>query len=105
MVKVRGATNLLMAVTFRWVTDRESAHTERRGRHPSSVAARHDATGLRQTAGTAEWQGERGWVSRQRIGFGLTAGEGGERSRSERLTNGPATTGRIAISHSDHLRK
>ena len=45
MVKVSGATNLLMAVTFRWVTDGESAHTGTSRPASGSVVARHDTDG------------------------------------------------------------
>ena len=85
---------------------------DRRGKCAHRVVAagirlRRGAARHRQAAGG---QPERagGWSGKgvgQRIGLVLTAGADAERSRSERLTNGPATTRRIAISHSDHLRE
>ena len=73
----------LPVVTAAW----GQAHTSRRGRHPGPrCRGAHDGTG-RCSGRRDRW------------------GRGGRRQRSDTLTSGPATTRRIAISHSDHLHR
>jgi hypothetical protein len=68
MVKVSGATNLLMAVTFRWVTDRESAHQGSSRPASGSVAARHDVTAAPEENGATVMVEQDGCVSAGRTG-------------------------------------
>jgi hypothetical protein len=88
MVKVRGATKRLMMVT------------------PTTIAGDGKRTG-HVAAGTLRPRG-RG-AHDPGPAASVRSGPAGERAevgqRSDALTSGPATTGRIAISHSDHLRR
>ena len=91
MVNVRGATKRPMVGNLPIVKRRRGTRTRHVAAGVLPVVAAHTtapATGRLRAAG-------RGPVGR----------DGELRQRLDTLTSGPATTGRIAISHSDHLHR